>query len=294
MGIFTITPPWSLPARQGIAKLGCMPELPEAECVRQTLTPQLINRKVASVRVNLAKIARPDPASYSKGIRGRTVIATSRHGKMLLIHLDNGSFWNIHLGMTGQVILAEKRPRAKHIHITVGFRDKGPKLYYRDMRQFGFMGYWPDEETLRKVALKNFGPDALLISKDEFVKALSFRKAPIKSLLLDQRILAGIGNIYADESLHRAGISPLAKPAELSSRKLGILHQQIQVTLKDALAKGGSSVRNFVDAEGRAGTFQHAHLVYQRGGQACSACGETIKRVVVAGRSTHYCPCCQS
>jgi formamidopyrimidine-DNA glycosylase len=276
------------------AKLRRMPELPEAECVRQTLTPKLTGRRVASVRVGLAKIARPDPSAFGKGLKGRTVVSTGRHGKMLLIYLDDGAIWNIHLGMTGQVILAAKRPKAKHIHITVGFSDGGDRLYYRDMRQFGFMGYWPDEEALRKGPLKNFGPDALLISPQEFTSALAGRKAPLKNLLLDQRILAGVGNIYADEALHRAGLSPLAKPVDLKSAQFAELHAQIQITLKDALSKGGSSVRNFVDAEGRAGTFQHAHRVYRRGGQPCGVCGGTIQRVVLAGRSTHYCPCCQS
>ena len=274
-------------------KLADMPELPEAECVRRTLTPMLLDRQVSGVQVELAKIARPQPDEFAKGLKGRRIVKTSRHGKMILIHLDNGAFWTTHLGMTGQVILALKRPQAKHIHITVSFKDGRERLYYRDMRQFGYMAYCPDETALREGPLRNFGPDALKIGQDAFIAALQKRKAPIKNLLLDQRILAGVGNIYADESLHKAGISPLARPMDLKPGQLAVLHGFVQETLLESLARGGSSVKNFVDAEGRAGTFQHAHRVYRRTGQACPICNTQVERIVLAGRSTHYCPCCQ-
>ena len=270
-----------------------MPELPEAECVRLTLTPKLLGREVKSVRVGLAKLARPEPALFSQGLKGRSIEKTSRHGKMIIIHLSGGAFWTIHLGMTGQVILAGSRPKAKHIHITVSFSDGAERLYYRDMRQFGFLAFCPDEKALWNGPLRNFGPDALQIGQAEFVQALSQRKAPIKNLLLDQRILAGVGNIYADESLHKAKIAPTARPIDLKPGQLELLHRKVQETLKESLARGGSSVKNFVDAEGRAGTFQHAHRVYRRTGQACPICDTEVERIVLAGRSTHFCPCCQ-
>jgi formamidopyrimidine-DNA glycosylase len=270
-----------------------MPELPEVECVRRTLEPGVLNRSVSRIRVEKPKLARPSPEAFRKGLTGRSIIATSRHGKLLILHLDDGGFWAIHLGMTGQVISAPKRPQADHIHITVSFKDKGPKLYYRDVRQFGYMAHCPDRAGLLAGPLANFGPDALGLDLDTFLSGLGSRTAPLKSLLLDQRILAGVGNIYADESLHRAGISPLARPVDLSQEKLITLHGAIQETLAEALEKGGSSVRNFVDARGRAGTFQEAHQVYQRGGCDCPRCGETIERIVLGGRSTHFCPACQ-
>jgi len=270
-----------------------MPELPEVECVRRTLEPAVINRRVSRVLVSKPKLARPTPAALAQGLRGHLITATSRHGKLLILHLDGGGYWAIHLGMTGQVITASQRPKADHIHITVSFGDKGPKLYYRDVRQFGFMAHCRDRAALEAGPLANFGPDALGLGLDDFLRGLGRRTAPVKSLLLDQRILAGVGNIYADEALHRAGLSPTAKPAELSPEKLAGLHAAIQETLAEALAKGGSSVRNFVDARGRAGTFQHAHRVYQRTGQACPRCGGTIQRTVLGGRSTHFCPECQ-
>jgi len=270
-----------------------MPELPEVECVRRTLEPGVINRCVSRVRVEKPRLARPSPEAFRKGLTGRTITATSRHGKLLILHLDDGGFWAIHLGMTGQVISAQKRPQADHIHIIVSFKDKGSNFYYRDVRQFGYMAHCPDRAALEAGPLANFGPDALGLDLEMFLSGLSRRNAPLKNLLLDQRILARVGNIYADEALHRAGISPLARPGDLAQEKLITLHGVIQETLAEALAKGGSSVRNFVDAEGRAGTFQHAHRVYQRTGCDCPRCGDTIQRIVLGGRSTHFCPACQ-
>ena len=270
-----------------------MPELPEVECVRQTLSPQIVGRQVSRVRVEKLKLVRPNPAAFRRGVVGRRIHECRRHGKLLILQLDNGSFWTIHLGMTGQLILAPQRPDARHIHITVSFADGGPRLYYRDLRQFGAMNFCPDQKALEAGPLANFGPDALGLEEAIFLQRISGRSGPLKSLLLDQRILAGVGNIYADESLHRAGLSPLSRPKDLSAEQLGLLHRMIQETLKEALARGGSSVRNFVDAKGRPGTFQHAHRVYRRTGQACPVCGRAIERITVGGRSTHFCPCCQ-
>lgn len=271
-----------------------MPELPEVQCVLMTLEPSVLGRKVAGVRTTLAKITRPNPRAFSRGLRGREIIGTNRHGKLMILELDDGSFWTIHLGMTGQVITADTRPQAKHIHCTVSFSDGGPRLFFRDPRQFGGMTYCADRAALDAGPLKNMGPDALGLAKREFVRRLAGRKARIKPLLLDQRVLAGVGNIYADESLHQAGIHPMAKPIELDEQDLARLHTVLRKTLHQAIKQGGSSVRNFVDAKGRAGTFQHAHRVYGRKGEACGVCGAEIQRIVLGGRSTHFCAQCQT
>ncbi len=271
-----------------------MPELPEVECVRRTMAPKLKGRLIRSFSLSGPdKLARPDARTMRRGLVGRRVARVGRHGKLLILELDSGGLWTIHLGMTGQVIMADSRPKADHVHITVGFAGPGPRLYYRDMRKFGGMSYCPDREALMAGPLRNFGPDALLIGAEELAGRLAGRRAPIKSLLLDQRILAGVGNIYADEALHIAGIAPTAAPADLDHDQLLGLHRSVRETLLLALSRGGSSVRNFVDAEGRAGTFQHAHRVYRRTGQPCPVCGATIERTVLAGRSTHFCPVCQ-
>ena len=270
-----------------------MPELPEVESVRRTMAPGLLGRTVSRVRVGLDKLARPNPQEFAAGIRGREVLGVERHGKLLMLRLSGDGVWAVHLGMTGQVILADAKPLVKHVHITVSFDDKGPKLYFRDPRQFGFMAWCPDRASLQSGPLANMGPDALGMEQELFVERLAGRGGKLKSLLLDQRVLAGVGNIYADESLHRAGLHPLSRPCDLSQEQLCHLHGHLQETLAEALARGGSSVSNFVDAHGRPGTFQHAHRVYKRGGQPCPNCGTPIERIVVAGRSTHFCPHCQ-
>lgn len=270
-----------------------MPELPEVETVRRTLAPRIEGRTISQVRIGLPKLARPSPQVFSRGLRGNMVQRVSRHGKLMILELTGGGYWTIHLGMTGQVILAHKRPKANHIHVTISFADGGERLYYRDMRQFGGMNFCPDQAALAAGPLANFGPDAMEIGPAEFSARLAGRTAPIKGLLLDQRILAGVGNIYADEALHRAGLHPLARPRDLSPKRLANLLEHVQETMAEALARGGSSVRNFVNAEGRPGTFQHAHRVYQRTGQPCPACQTAIEKIVVAGRSTHFCPSCQ-
>jgi formamidopyrimidine-DNA glycosylase len=270
-----------------------MPELPEVECVRRTLEPQVAGRRISLVRVGQPKLARPSPQALARGLKGRRVSALGRHGKLLILRLEGGGFWTIHLGMTGQLILAPRRPRAKHIHCTVSFADAGPRLYYRDVRMFGALGFWPDRPALERGPLANFGPDALQMDAAAFAAGLERRSAPIKSLLLDQRILAGVGNIYADEALHRAGVAPTARPSRLGRQRLAGLHAELAATLAEAVERGGSSVSNFVDARGRPGTFQETHRVYRRTGCACPRCGDSIQRVVLGGRSTHFCPGCQ-
>jgi formamidopyrimidine-DNA glycosylase len=270
-----------------------MPELPEVECVRRTLEPQVAGRRVSLVRVGQPKLARPSAQALARGLKGRRVSALGRHGKLLILHLEGAGFWTIHLGMTGQLILAPRRPRAKHIHCTVSFADAGPRLYYRDVRMFGALGFWPDRPALERGPLANFGPDALQMDATAFAAGLERRSAPIKSLLLDQRILAGVGNIYADEALHRAGVAPTARPSGLGRKRLAGLHAELVATLAEAVERGGSSVSNFVDAQGRPGTFQETHRVYRRTGCSCPRCGGSIQRVVLGGRSTHFCPGCQ-
>jgi formamidopyrimidine-DNA glycosylase len=252
-----------------------------------------VGRTVAKAVVVIDKLARPNAKAFARGLKGREVLASRRQGKLIMLELDRGGYWTIHLGMTGQLILADERPEASHLHIHVAFTDQGPSLYYRDVRRFGAMGFWPDQAALAAGPLARMGPDALQMTDAVFIQRLAKRHGPLKAVLLDQTVLAGVGNIYADEALHRAGLSPLARPADLSAKVLARLNQSLQQTLAEALAQGGSSVRNFVDAQGRPGTFQEAHRVYQRAGLPCPACGTAVQKIVLAGRSTHFCPRCQ-
>jgi len=270
-----------------------MPELPEVESVRRTLMPRILSRRMARVSAPQGKLIRPSHKAFCRGLVGRRVEGSERRGKLLSIHLEGGAYLAVHLGMTGQLIMAAQRPQADHIHVTIGFEDQGESLYYRDVRRFGFLAFCPDRAALLAGPLANMGPDALGLESGLFLERLAGRRVPLKSLLLDQRVLAGVGNIYADEALHRAGLSPLARGAEVGQADLLRLHACLQDTLVESLARGGSSVRNFVDAQGRPGTFQHAHRVYRRTGQPCPACGVAVEKIVLAGRSTHFCPRCQ-
>ncbi|KIX15992.1 bifunctional DNA-formamidopyrimidine glycosylase/DNA-(apurinic or apyrimidinic site) lyase [Dethiosulfatarculus sandiegensis] len=269
-----------------------MPELPEVECVRRTLAPVIIGKNIINIVINLEKIVRPDPLFFQKGLLNKRIVQVDRHGKLLIVHLENSSFWAIHLGMTGQIILREKQPDLPHIHACIHFNDQSG-FFFRDVRQFGFMAYLPNKEALQKGPLKNMGPDALMISLETFTKSLAGRKAPIKSLLLDQRILAGVGNIYADESLFRAGIAPTSRAGEIPPKALAKLHRILRELLGQAIDCGGSSIRDYVDAKGEAGSFQDLHQVYGHKGAPCPICGREIKKITLGGRSTHYCRHCQ-
>ncbi|MBI5521484.1 MAG: bifunctional DNA-formamidopyrimidine glycosylase/DNA-(apurinic or apyrimidinic site) lyase [Desulfarculus sp.] len=270
-----------------------MPELPEVESVRRTLMPRIQGRRIAKVEAREGKLIRPSLKVFRKGLTGRQVLGSERRGKLLMLGLEGGAFLAVHLGMTGQLIMAAHRPQADHLHVVIGFEDGGESLFYRDVRRFGFLAFCPDRAALLAGPLANYGPDALGMADALFVERLAGRRTPLKSLLLDQRALAGVGNIYADEALHRAGLSPCARAADLDRADLLRLHEALQETLAESLERGGSSVRNFVDAEGRPGTFQEAHRVYRRTGQPCPACGATVEKIVLAGRSTHFCPRCQ-
>lgn len=269
-----------------------MPELPEVECVRRTLEPAVLGRAIVAVQINYAKAVLPDARAFADGLGGKSITATARHGKLLILGLDQGAFLTIHLRMTGQVIVADQAPQADHIHARIDL-DDGQSLFYRDMRKFGRLNYCPDAQALQNGPLANMGPDALELEAEAFATLVGARGGKLKNVLLDQRVLAGVGNIYADESLHRAGLSPLADPRALSADDLDRLHRALRQTLLEALEQGGSSVRNFMDAHGRAGTFQHSHRVYRRTGQPCPVCGQPVERIVVAGRGTHFCPACQ-
>jgi formamidopyrimidine-DNA glycosylase len=254
-----------------------MPELPEVETVVRTVAPRLRGRRIVDVRVFSKK---PWGASVAKA-RGQRVRDVRRYGKYILIELERGML-AIHLGMTGKLgANAEPGPYTR----TVLVLDRG-KIVFDDVRQFGSVR-WLDREPA------HLGPDALAISVDEFVERLAARRTRIKALLLNQSFVRGIGNIYADETLFRARIHPLAMAARLSRPRGRRLHAAMVEVLTEAIAKGGSSISDYVDADGRPGWFQLLHRVYQKTGEPCLVCGALIRRILVAQRATHYCPKCQ-
>jgi formamidopyrimidine-DNA glycosylase len=254
-----------------------MPELPEVETVVRTVAPRLAGRRLVEVRPFTKK---PWARSLRKAA-GQTVRGVRRYGKYILLDLDKGLL-AIHLGMTGRLLASGERGPYTRAALVL---DRGT-VWFDDVRQFGSVRWLAREP-------EGLGPDALEISVEEFAHRLRSRKSRLKALLLDQSFLRGIGNIYADESLFRARLRPLTIAARLSEHRAFKLHSAIVEVLSEAIAKGGSSVSDYVDADGREGSFQLHHRVYQRTGEPCLECGAPIRRILVTQRATHYCPRCQ-
>ena len=284
-----------------------MPELPEVETVVRSLRPVLVGRRILGVElpscgVNgvgaavLRRLLSESSEVFQRRICGTRVREIRRYGKNILIMLrgeDNCASETcllVHLGMTGR-LLFEKMPEPlrPHTHVIFSLDAPGCWLHFSDARRFGKLrlleDIFPELETL--------GPDPLEIPFEDFYQRLHSRRAMLKSLLLDQHFLRGLGNIYADESLNRAGLHPAAIGARLSPQRAAVLHKAIRETLTQAIALGGSSISSYVDAEGRPGWFQQVHQVYGRTGERCFRCGSLIRCLVIASRSTHYCPRCQ-
>ncbi len=256
-----------------------MPELPEVETVVRSLQ-SLRGRKVLNAEVRQKRVVRGDLA----GVIGRKIKTITRRGKFIVLTLDRG-YLIVHLGMTGKLLL--NADVAKHTHVIFTLDDG--LLLYNDSRQFGRVEFI-EELPKRVIAL---GPEPLTATFDEFLAALRSRKAQMKALLLNQRFLAGIGNIYADEALHRAGIHPRTLSTSVTKPRARKLYDAIQQVLQAAIAAKGSSISDYVDSAGNKGSFQHEHLVYRRTGGPCRTCGSPIKRTLVSQRGTHYCSKCQ-
>ena len=262
-----------------------MPELPEVETIVRTVTPRLLGREIRAARFYSKLVLRGDAAGAARRLRGRSIEAVRRHGKFIVVELSGGLMLTIHLGMTGALLwTAEPGPHARAV-----FDMDSGRLVYDDPRQFGRIELG---ESLPERAAR-LGPDALAVGADEFAVRLAGRRGRIKPLLLNQAFLRGLGNIYADESLFGARIHPLAAVSRLGPARIGRLYEAIQEVLRAAVEAGGSSVSDYVDADGREGSFQMRHRVYGKQGTPCSRCGRPIHRIVVGQRGTHYCPGCQ-
>jgi len=262
-----------------------VPELPEVETVARSLAP-LVGRRIVSAEFRCLRILRGgDPDRMAAELAGRRIAGVKRYGKFLVISLSSGGYLTVHLGMTGRLLLGGAP--GKHTHAILNL-DRGV-LLYDDSRQFGRIQFSADFPA----RIGRLGPEPLEIPFEEFAAGLRRRRTRIKALLLNQDFLRGIGNIYADEALFRAGIHPLAMAHRLSRERARRLWEGIGSVLREAIAAGGSSISDYVDAEGRKGFFQVSHRVYQRTGEACVTCGAAIRRTLVAQRSSHFCPRCQ-
>lgn len=258
-----------------------MPELPEVETVVRSLAPLLTGRRISSASFNSRFVTPGDRGKLASRLAGRTIQGVRRRGKFILIALDSGTL-AVHLGMTGKLLM-DGTPGA-HTH-GIFVLDEGV-LLYDDSRQFGRVE-WGAKRAER------LGPEPLEITTEEFRGRLRRRKARVKTLLLNQAFLAGVGNIYADEALFAAGIHPLALSSRLSRARAEALHRAIQDILSAAIEHRGSSISDYVDAQGKRGGFQLLHCAYGREGEPCVKCGTPIRKIVVAQRGTHFCPRCQ-
>ncbi len=273
-----------------------MPELPEVETVARGLRVVLPGRRIVGVRLGKTDFI-DDPAALEQQLPGSGIRGVRRHGKFLVVDLDppgkSGRDLSllIHLGMTGQLVVsAAQAPVAPHTHVFLAL-DDGREVRYTDARRFGSMRMVSAEE--REAALGGLGLDPLEATQEQFLERLRSRRARIKALLLDQRVLRGLGNIYTDESLWRARIHPMRLGATLEDEELRRLHRAVREVLTQAIELRGSSISDYVDAEGQPGGFQRRHRVYQREGKKCVRCGTAIQRTIVAGRSSYYCRRCQ-
>lgn len=273
-----------------------MPELPEVETVARGLQALLPGRRIVEVRLGKTDFIE-DPAALEQSLPGSRIRGVRRYGKFLVLDLDSGNesarnySWLIHLGMTGQIVVCPpEAPVAPHTHAFFAL-DDGREVRYTDIRRFGSMRILSDGG--RDEALGSLGLDPLEAIEDDFRVKLSGRRARIKALLLDQHVLRGMGNIYTDESLWRARIHPMRLGANLKDKELRGLYRAVRAVLAEAIRFRGSSVSDYVDSDGRRGEFQRRLRVYQREGEKCSRCRAVIRRAIVAGRSSYFCPRCQ-
>jgi formamidopyrimidine-DNA glycosylase len=273
-----------------------VPELPEVETVRRTLTSLITGKTIRSVTVSLPRILQKpdDPAAFAAMLEGRTFQGVERRGKFLRLLLD-GLVLVSHLRMEGRYgLYREEDPVEPHTHVIFHFTD-GTALRYKDVRQFGTMHLFAPGEEFRSPPLNKLGLEPMddTFTTEAFRKALGSRTTKIKPLLLNQEIVVGLGNIYVDEALHAARIHPERPADTLTGAERNRLYASIRATLGSAVEAGGSSIKSYVNGQGEMGMFQHQLRVYGRTGEPCDRCGSPIVKFTVGGRGTHVCPKCQ-
>ena len=290
-----------------------MPELPEVETVVLGLSDLVIGHKILEVEIDYPKTFLITKHQLQDQLLNSTIQSVSRRGKSILIHLDNNYSLLIHLKMTGQLVYIQrddnqikKRYGAGHPSDSlinklpdsttrvIFYLDDNATLFFNDMRKFGWVKLVRNSLIESELYIQNLGPDALTVKTDQFIKIIAKRQKSIKACLLDQTLIAGCGNIYADESLWLSRIAPYKKANELSNEQLRSLLKALKQVLQASIEQGGSSSRNYINAKGEKGNYLDDAYVYQKAGQACQRCGDLIQRIVIAGRGTHICEVCQS
>lgn len=281
-----------------------MPELPEVEHIRRRLTDRIVGRRVDRVTVRRDDVVRnPVPRSGRSEalLRGGVIATVHRHGKRLAIESGDGRVVEFGLGMSGAFLVEPigSPPAARgHRHVIwtldSGNTSTGPlRLVWRDPRRFGGLWPWASRAALLELAWGRLGPDALLITPRRLQERLSGTERAVKTALLDQKLVAGVGNIYADEALHAAGIAPMRTASGVRSAEIGKLVRALKRILRQAAEEGGSTIRDHRGPDGLSGSFQSRHAVYGRPDEPCEACGTEISLMTLGGRSTHWCETCQ-
>lgn len=286
-----------------------MPELPEVETVRTGLSPAMDGARILRADIRRPDLRWPFPPGLQAALEGARVLTLRRRSKYILADLDSGQTLLIHLGMSGRMIVSglhaphvpgrfhhDHPAPEKHDHVVLDM-DNGARITFNDPRRFGAMDLWPTAQLEHHKLLAGLGPEPLGNAFHTAWLAARFkgRRSPVKAALLDQRNVAGLGNIYVAEALFRARISPLRAAGRIGAARLDHLVQAIRDTLRDAIDAGGSSLRDYRQADGELGYFQHAFRVYDRAGAPCITpdCNGIVQRIVQSGRSSYYCPRCQ-
>ncbi len=278
-----------------------MPELPEVETIRRGLLPVLEGARIRHADVRRPDLRWPFPPEMGARLTGRRVLRLWRRSKYLLADLDPGETLIVHLGMSGRMMIsgldgAPPKPPGRHDHVVID-TEGGARITFNDPRRFGMMDLWPTQALGHHRLLARLGPEPLGNSfhEDYLVERLKGRRSPIKTALLDQKVVAGLGNIYVCEALHRAGISPLRPAARIAAKRIRALVPVIREVLCEAIESGGSSLRDYRRADGELGYFQHNFRAYGREGEPCltPGCKGKIARITQSGRSTFHCPQCQ-
>lgn len=273
-----------------------MPELPEVETIRKTLEHLTIGKQIEDVTIYWPKIIKKpvEHEQFIDALKGQTIESVGRRGKFLIFYLTDLALVS-HLRMEGKYgLFPAGEEMDKHTHVLFTFTD-GTQLRYKDVRKFGTMHLFVKGEEQSSLPLSQLGPEPLSdeFSKEYMMSSLQKTSRNIKAVLLDQKFVVGVGNIYVDESLFRAKIHPQRMASSLTDEEMERIVSEVKLTLAEAIAQGGSTIRTYINSQGQIGMFQQQLLVYGRNGEPCKECGTEIEKLKVAGRGTHICPSCQ-
>jgi formamidopyrimidine-DNA glycosylase len=273
-----------------------VPELPEVETIVRDLRPQLVGRRLTASRCGDKALRRPWNPAWEADLRGRRVHATERRGKWIVLYLDAERYLLVHLGMTGQLtVVPAAAPLEAHTHLVFNLEPGREQLRFRDIRRFGSATLLMGADQLQAFFDESgLGPEPFGLDPEYWRSRLLATRRNLKAVLLDQCVVAGVGNIYADESLFEAKLPPTRLGCQLSARQTERLRQAVVTVLERAIAKRGSSIRNYVGGSGLRGAYQREFRVYGQTGKPCPRCGRSIALMRLAGRATHYCPKCQN